>query len=111
MATAEINELAAKLKTFLELFDAYFLDDEHAEELFLKTKTSLNEKISHNEAALPVIYAMGGRYNSEIDRAKVKEIDALIRLLQARKEVRKATIEEADKENENKELLKTLFGL
>lgn len=107
----EIQEFAEQLQTFFLLFDGYFLHDPEAEELLLQTKESLEEKINRNESALVVIMALGGQYDSGIDRAKVKEVAALLELIKARKELQAATIRENRRDRDAEASLLALFGI
>lgn len=106
-----IQEFAELLQTFFIVFDGYFLHDPEAEELLTRAKESLKEKIQRNESALPVIMALGGRYDSEIDRAKVKELEALLSLLGARKELQTATLKESRRDRDAEASLQALFGI
>ena len=105
-----VKNFAESLQNFFLVFDGLFLYEEDAEQLLNDVKKSLEEKILHNESALPIITACGGDYDSEIDRAKVEEITALLNLLKARNNLRKATEKKAKKKNNNAEIL-ALFGL
>ena len=107
--TEEIKDFAKSITDFFLVFDGLFLFNEKAEELLEKTKTSLKEKVLHNESCLPVIMAMGGNYDSDIDHAKIKEIESLQQLLKARKNLQKATEREQTKKVNNAEIL-ALFG-
>ena len=102
------EELAVKLKTFFAFLDSFFLEDERCEELLALTKKRLEEHISINESALAVIIAMGGDYDSGVDRAKVKEITALIDLINARKILKNATVEKDKRKKHKSEKLKRL---
>lgn len=106
----EIMDFAEKLFDFFNMFDAVFLYDETAPDLLRETMQSLTEKVSFNESALPVIMAMGGQYDSGIDRAKIDELAALVKLLDARKAMREATVAAA-KRNANNALLLSVFGV
>ena len=104
-------EFSENLKAFFIVFDGYFLYDEEAEGILVEAHKSLKEKILRKESALPVIMAMGGNYNSDIDNAKVEELTALLGLLKARKNLREATIQENKRNDTNAELLTRLFGV
>lgn len=105
------EELAENLKMFFQFFDAMFMVEEETEELLLDTKNSLEEKINRNESALICITALGGRYDSGLDKAKFNEVKAILDLIKARKDVRNITIEQARNKNRNDKLLKDLFGV
>lgn len=81
----EIKVFSEAIMSFFTVFDGLFLYNDKAEELLQETKSSLEEKVLRNESCLPVIIAMGGSYDSNVDRAKIKEIEALQQLLKARK--------------------------
>lgn len=105
-----VKEFAESISNFFLVFDGLFLYEDDAEQLLNDVKKSIEEKILHNESALPLIIAMGGNYDSEIDRAKVEEIKALLDMLKARKNLQKATENQNKKKNNNAEIL-ALFGL
>ena len=106
-----LEELSDNLKLFFHFFDAMFITEEEIEELLLDTKNSLEEKINRNESALICITALGGRYDSGLDKAKLNEVKAILDLIKARKDVRDITIEQARDKNRNDKLLKDLFGV
>lgn len=106
----EIKDFAESITNFFLVFDDLFLMNENAEELLQETKSSLEEKVLHNETLLPVIISMGGNYDSDIDCAKIEEIEALQGLLKARKNLQKATEKEKTKKVNNANIL-ALFGL
>ena len=107
----EIKEFSESLKTFFIMFDGLFLYTENAEELLTEARESLKEKILRNESALPVIMAMGGNYDSDIDNAKVEELNALLGLLKARQHLRQETIQKNKRNDTNTELLSRMFGI
>lgn len=107
----EMEIFAEKLKTFFYLFDITFLEDEQAEDLLAQGQKSLKEKILHNETLLPVIYALGREYNSDVDKAKVDEIDALLALIKARKKLKNVTLAENQRKEKNQGILAGVFGL
>ena len=106
-----VEELAIRLRTFFSLFDAYFLHDPDVEQLLVQTKESLEKKILHNEGALVVITALGGKYRGDIDRAKAEEVTALLDLLRVRKKLQKASLEENIRTRNDETLLKEMFGI
>lgn len=107
----EVKEFSESLKSFFIVFDGLFLHSENAEELLTETRESLKEKILRNESALPAIMAMGGNYDSDIDNAKVEELNALLGLLKSRQHLRQATIQKEQKNDTNQELLSRMFGI
>ena len=109
MNIEEIKETGETLASFFLVFDATFLFDEKTEELLNNTKKALEKKILHNESCLPVILAMGGNYDSGVDRAKVEEINALLELIKARKKLQRATEKEFIKKTSAQ--VNEIFGL
>ena len=107
----EIKEFAEKIASFFLVFDGLFLFEENAEKHLRELEASLKEKVLHNESCLPVILAMGGDYDSGIDRAKIESAQALLNLLKARKKLQKATEEQANKKSAKKDILAELFGI
>ena len=107
---SRIEEFAESITSFFLVFDGLFLHEEDAEDLLKEVQKSLEEKISHNETALPLIIAMGGNYDSDIDRAKVEETKALLNLIKARKKLQEA-IEKTHRKNNSNAALLALFGL
>ena len=105
-----VKEISEKISSFFLVFDGLFMYEEDVEQLLNDLKEHLKNKISRNETALPIIMAMGGNYDSDIDRAKVQEVDALLNLIKARQGLQKATEAEQKKKNNNADLL-ALFGL
>ena len=107
----EIRELAEDLKGFFLYFDATFLQDKSTETLLEEARKGLQEKISRNNSAMVVITALGGRYDGEEDRAKVEELDALLRLLEARKKLRRLAVDQTRKKIRDETLLRDVFGV
>jgi hypothetical protein len=107
----DVSEFAERLKSFFAIFDGFFMDSMEAEELLMRTKDSLENKICRNEAAMPIITALGGLYEKSLDEAKLKEVNALADLLSARKAVRDATCVESEHRVCNEAMLRELFGV
>jgi hypothetical protein len=105
-----IEELAESLRSFFLVFDGLFLHENDTEQLLAEVQKSLEEKIQHNETALALIIAVGGSYDSDVDRAKVEETKALLNLIKARKQLKEATEKASRKTTVNREVL-ALFGL
>ena len=102
------EELANKIKILFAYLDNLFIEEDHCEEFLALTKKRLEERISINESALAVIIAMGGDYDSSVDRAKVREITALTDLINARKSLKKVSEEEDKRKKHKSEELKRL---
>ena len=111
MREEKIKEIAESLTSFFLVFDGLFLHDEEAETLLQEALSSLKEKVLHNESCLPVILAMGGTYDSNVDRAKIKEIEALVSLVEARKKLQKETEKERSRKKQNINALSFMFGI
>lgn len=107
----EVAEFAERLKSFFSVFDGFFMGSIETDELLMRAKMSLEEKIRHNEAAMPIITALGGSYEKMLDEAKLQEVNALIDLLSARKSVRDATLAESKHKVCNDAMLRELFGV
>ena len=106
---SRIEEFSESITNFFLVFDGLFLYEEDAEPLLAEVTKSLEEKISRNETALPLIIAMGGNYDSDIDRAKVEEAKALLNLIKARKKLKEATEKDIQRKNNVTEM-RALFG-
>ena len=106
----EIKDFSEAIISFFTVFDGLFLYNDKAEELLEEVKSSLEEKVLRNESCLPVIIAMGGNYDSNVDRAKIKEIEALQQLLKARKSLQ-AESELQRIHNAHKDEMRRLFGV
>lgn len=106
----EIENFAEEIKHFLIYFDVTFLSDDKSEEMLQDALKGLKAKVNYNESVLPVILAVGGNYDSTIDRIKIKETQALIDLLKARRELQTAKKEELEKA-ENQKAILSIFGL
>ena len=68
----KINELAERITELMFTLDIQFVTFSDEEmQLLYETKQSLRDKIRHNEAAFPMILALGGNYDSELDKLKL----------------------------------------
>lgn len=106
----KVQEIATMLENLLPIVDMTanaIIDDIDLLDEALK---SLQAKISHNEAALPVIIALGGNYDSSEDKCKIETLQALIALIKARVKYRDVMIKKQNQKINNQELLK-LFDL
>ena len=79
-------------------------------ELLLECKDTLKEKISRNESAMALIFALGGNYDSSEDEMKIETLDCLIRIIKARNKYKNKMLEEQEKMKKRNEALK-MFGL
>lgn len=107
----KINELAEKITQLMMILDIQFVSFTDEEiELLEETKESLRSKISHNEAAFPMILALGGNYDGELDRLKLDSLNHLITLIKNRRELQFYLRDKRKQDFANKEILK-MFGV
>ena len=111
MSKDKAEYLAYNLQLFFQWFDTFFMEDVEMEELLEETKSSLIEKINRNHSGLVVITALGGQYNDEEDKIKVQELEAMLSIIRARKELIRIAIDKVEKKEDNAKLLKDLFGV
>ena len=111
MSKDKVEYLAYKLQLFFQWFDTCFMGDKEVEELLEETKSSLIEKINRNNSGLIVIAALGGQYDDEEDKIKVQELEAMLNIVRARKELIRIAIDKVEKKEDNAKLLKDLFGV
>ena len=102
------EELANKIKILFAYLDNLFIEEDLCEEFLALTKKRLEEHISINESALAVIIAMGGDYDSTVDRAKVNELTALLDLIKARENLRAAVENERKRKVDKTDMLRQL---
>ena len=79
-------------------------------EILIESKESLEEKISRNESAMALIFALGGNYDSSEDEMKIETLDCLIRIIKARNKYKNKVLEEKEKMKKRQETLRE-FGL
>lgn len=77
-------------------------------EILIECKYSLKEKISHNESAMALIFALGGNYDSSEDEMKIETLDCLIRIIKARNKYKDHILEEKEKIKKRQEALRML---
>ena len=77
-------------------------------ELLLECKDTLKEKISRNESAMALIFALGGNYDSSEDEMKIETLDCLIRIIKARNKYKNKMLEKQEKMKKRNEALKML---
>ena len=77
-------------------------------EILIECKDSLKEKISRNESAMALIFALGGNYDSAEDEMKIETLDCLIRIIRARNKYKNKVLEEQEKMKKRNEALKML---
>lgn len=77
-------------------------------ELLEEAKSSLKEKISYKQSAMPLLFAIGAEADTTEDEMKLKTLNLLIDLMKARIEYREELIE-LEKEKKNKKDAVNLF--
>lgn len=77
-------------------------------EILVESKESLKEKISRNESAMALIFALGGNYDSSEDEMKMETLDCLIKIIKARNKYKNKMLEEKEKIKKRQEALKML---
>lgn len=77
-------------------------------EILIECKDSLKEKISRNESAMALIFALGGNYDSSEDEMKIETLDCLIRIIKARNKYKNKILEEKEKIKKRQEALRML---
>ena len=107
----KIQALADIIQSLLQQVDLFTATlNEKDFELLEKAKKELENHISKNMSALPIIMACGGNYDSMEDEMKLKTLDLLIELTKTRIEYREKLKEQQDN-NKNKEDILKIFGL
>lgn len=106
----DIEIFAEQLKAWFDLFDLMFIYESRQEEMLKKLCEALEEELSFREGAMIVAVALGRRYDSAVDRAKLEECCALLKLIEARKTLRKATLDAAEEDERKENIFKNLFG-
>ena len=99
----KIQALADIIQLLLQQVDLFTATlNEKDFELLEKAKNTLENHISRNMSALPIIMACGGNYDSMEDEMKLKTLDLLIELMKTRIEYREK-LKEQQESNKNKE--------
>lgn len=106
-----IQSLADIVEFLLQQIDLYMQTmTEEDFDLLDRTKKELENKISKNMSALPIIIACGGNYNSMEDEMKLKTLNLLIELIKTRIKYREV-LKEQQVNNKNKKDILEIFGL
>lgn len=103
-----IEDVAERVRIILSFAGTI---DEEGLQLLEKALEKTSSRISHNEAALPVIMALGGQYDGDEDELKSEEMRLIIELVKVRHKYRDHVIEKASGKSRNANLLNQLFGL
>ena len=106
----DIVLFAEQLKAWFDLFDLMFIYEREKEERLKRLCEALEEELSFREGAMIVAMALGRSYDSAVDRAKIDECRALLKLIEARKTLRKATLDAAEEDERKENIFKNLFG-
>ena len=77
-------------------------------EILIESKEALKEKISRDESAMALIFALGGNYDSSEDEMKIETLDCLIRIIKARNKYKNKVLEEKEKMKKRQETLRAL---
>ena len=104
----EIENLAENLRIIMTELDILFVET-GADELLSEAAEKIKSDINYKEASLPLIIASGGNYNSTLDKAKIKEIEALNQLIKARREL--TEIENKKLQSQKQLEILKLFGI
>lgn len=77
-------------------------------EILIESKEALKEKISRNESAMALIFALGGDYDSSEDEMKIETLDCLIKIIRARNKYKNKVLEKQEKMKKRQETLRIL---
>ena len=106
----KVEEFADRLRMFFYTFDHIFLRESENADMLARAADELEELVARREGGMIIAMALGRSYDSAVDRAKLEECRALLRLIEARKELRAAVLNAADAEDRHAELFEALFG-
>lgn len=77
-------------------------------EILIESKEALKEKISRNESAMALIFALGGDYDSSEDEMKIETLDCLIKIIKARNKYKNKVLEKQEEMKKRQETLRIL---
>lgn len=77
-------------------------------EILIESKEALKEKISRNESAMVLIFALGGDYDSSEDEMKIETLDCLIKIIRARNKYKNKVLEKQEEMKKRQETLRML---
>lgn len=77
-------------------------------EILIESKEALKEKISRNESAMALIFALGGDYDSSEDEMKIETLDCLIKIIRARNKYKNKVSEKQEEMKKRQETLRML---
>ena len=102
----KVQILADKINSLLPLIDGFAENmTEEDFELLEETRGSLRDKINYGNSALVVIMALGGNYDDTEDQMKIKTLDCLIDLINARKEYKEKLLKKQNQQANNQEII------
>lgn len=103
-----VADIVQMLLEQVDMFTSTFTKDDF--EILNLSKEELQNKISRNMSALPLIIACGGNYDSLEDKMKLKTLTLLIELIKVRVEFREKLLEK-QKQIKNKKEILNLFQI
>lgn len=110
----KVQMLADQIQSFLVLVDGLAENLEQEDiELLKEAKSTLLNHISMQEAAVTLTMAFGFSPNTTEEKFKAKTLDALIELINVRKDYKTAMIENAENQKkmaQNRAELMNIFG-
>ena len=77
-------------------------------ETLIESKEALKEKVSRNESAMALIFALGGDYDSSEDEMKIETLDCLIKIIRARNKYKNKVLEKQEEIKKRQETLRML---
>ena len=77
-------------------------------EILIESKDALKEKISRNESAMALIFALGGNYDSSEDEMKIETLDCLIKIIKLKNKYKEKVIEQKEQLKKRQETLRML---
>lgn len=77
-------------------------------EILIESKEALKEKVSRNESAMALIFALGGDYDSSEDEMKIETLDCLIKIIRARNKYKNKVLEKQEEMKKRQETLRIL---
>lgn len=104
-----IQLIADTLEMLLQQIDVFTMNFTKEDlEILEKSKEKLEEKILHNNSALPLIYALGGDYDDTEDRMKIETLEGLISIIKSRNEYKDKAIKIKEEKAKRQEILKLM---
>jgi len=105
----KVRLLADMIQMMLEYVDNMtFMLTSNDLVLLEDARSKLAEKINHNNAALPVIMALGGNYNDTEDKLKIATLDSIVLLIKSRIDYRETMIKQKSQKAVNEDILRAM---